>query len=76
MKGKFVSVAPAKTNRAEFDVTRLRGAENFFVPRAVSRIARLTGESQPDVTLDCFTKLVDGNFQTVLRQTLFDLLLD
>lgn len=76
MKGKSVSVAPIKTNRAERGVIRLRGAEKFFSFGAASRNVCLIGKSQPDVTLDYFTELIDGNFQTAFRKVFFDLLLD
>ncbi len=76
MKGKFVSVAPIKTNRAERDVICLGGAEKLFALAATSGGVCLTGESQSDVALDCFTKLVDGNFRIAFRQTLFNLLLN
>ena len=75
MKQKSFSVASAETNRGEFDVFRLHGAVNFrfLRQRLCSRI--LTGECQPDVTLDDFTKFVNGNLQFAFQQNLFNLLL-
>ncbi len=67
MKRKFVSVAPVKTNRAEFDIICLRDAKKIFDFSEATGIVHLIGESQPDVTLDCFTNLINGNFRIAFR---------